>query len=77
MISRQREWQIRRRRLGLCTKCGKPAAPSLRKGAFGTSTYCMDHLIRFREYQRNQKGHKKRHTEAVSYLLEEIHDNKQ
>jgi hypothetical protein len=51
-ISRQRRLQLRWRAAGRCVNCGKPGAPSKRKGAGGVSRFCSKHLIAAREAQR-------------------------
>jgi hypothetical protein len=47
-ISRQRKYQLRMKRRGRCTVCGKPAAQ-------GTRSLCLRHLLRARE-RRRQEG---------------------
>lgn len=58
-VSRQREWQLKMRGLGLCWKCGTPAVGSL----------CPKHLKRERERQRKLRGWKKRNRSAISYKV--------
>ena len=61
-ISRQRKYQLRKQRDGLCTECGKPAIQGLR---------CLEHMVRARERQRAKMGLRKRYTKTLSYRLEE------
>ena len=61
-ISRQRKYQLRKQRDGLCTECGKPAVQGLR---------CLEHMVRARERQREKMGLLKRYTKTLSYRLEE------
>jgi hypothetical protein len=61
-ISRQRKYQLRKQRDGLCTECGQPAAQGLR---------CLEHMVRARERQREKMGLRKRYTNTLSYRLEE------
>lgn len=59
-LSRQRIWQLRRRKEGRCVICGEPAI---------TVNYCLKHVIWQREYQRKRLGSKKR-IRSLSYELE-------
>ena len=61
-VSRQRKYQLRKQRDGLCTECGKPAVQGVR---------CLEHMVRARERQRKKLGLRKRYTKTLSYLLEE------
>ncbi len=62
-ISRQRKYQLRMKRDGRCTLCGKPAAQ-------GSRSWCLKHLMRVRERRReNRKFH--------GLDLNEIGDNPQ
>jgi len=59
-ISRQRKYQLRKQKAGLCAECGKPAASGSR---------CAYHLIAAREYNRQINGSLKRY-KAFSYAIE-------
>ncbi len=59
-ISRQRKYQLRRQKAGLCTVCGEPAVSSSR---------CLHHLVKSRERLRKQYGRKRRYI-SMSYLAE-------
>jgi hypothetical protein len=48
-LSRQRKYQLRMKRQGRCTVCGKPAARESR-------SLCLKHLVHVRERQRRQRG---------------------
>jgi hypothetical protein len=47
-ISRQRKYQLRMKRHGRCTACGKPAAK-------GSRSWCWKHLIHIRERRRRER----------------------
>ncbi len=70
MISRQREYQKRKRAAGLCTQCGKPAEKSTRKGV-EFKNHCEDcrRKIRpyVREYGRVRENRTRRYPNAKSY----------
>ncbi len=60
-ISRQRKYQLRRQRDGLCTQCGEPVEQGGR---------CVKHLVEARERQRRLHGLKRRYYGTLSYKLE-------
>jgi hypothetical protein len=60
-ISRQRKYQLRKKRDKRCTECGEPAAEGSR---------CLKHLIRAREHQRKKRGLKRRYYNTLSYKLQ-------
>jgi len=60
-ISRQRKYQLRRKRDHLCTECGEPAAEASR---------CLKHLVEARERQRHLRGLKRRYFGTLSYKLQ-------
>lgn len=60
-VSRQRRYQLRKRRDGLCTECGAPADYASR---------CVKHLVLARERQRSKKGLTRRYSNTLSYRLE-------
>lgn len=60
-VSRQRRYQLRKRRDGLCTECGAPATQASR---------CVKHLVLARERQRSKKGLTRRYQNTLSYRLE-------
>lgn len=60
-ISRQRKYQLRKQRDGLCTECGEPASGGSR---------CVKHLVKARERQREKKGLKRRYFNTLSYRME-------
>ncbi len=62
-MSRQRMYQLRMQRAGLCTICGEPLAE-------GSRALCLEHLIRARENQRRKQGCKRRYSNTLSYNLE-------
>ncbi len=64
-LSRQRKWQLRRRRAGLCIICGKPVAPGL-KGM------CVEHCVARRENLRKLFGLKTRYLNSPSYQAEAL-----
>ena len=70
MVSRQREYQLRKRKAGLCKQCGKPAEKSTRKGV-EFKTHCEDcsRKIRpyIREYARKDGKRTRRYPNARSY----------
>jgi hypothetical protein len=59
-VSRQRKYQLRKQRDGLCTECGAPAQGSR----------CAKHLILARERQRMRKGTQRRYKGSQSYRLQ-------
>ena len=59
-VSRQRKYQLRKQRDGLCTECGAPAQGSR----------CAKHLILARERQRQRKGTQRRYKGSQSYRLQ-------
>jgi hypothetical protein len=59
-VSRQRKYQLRKQRDGLCTECGAPAQGSR----------CAKHLILARERQRARKGTQRRYKGSQSYRLQ-------
>jgi hypothetical protein len=60
-ISRQRKYQMRKKRDGRCTQCGEPAASGAR---------CLKHLILYREQQRKKKRARRRYDGAMSYRMQ-------
>jgi hypothetical protein len=60
-LSRQRKYQLRKRRDKRCTICGAPAVQAAR---------CVKHLVEAREHQRTRFGLKRRYN-ALSYRLED------
>jgi hypothetical protein len=60
-ISRQRKYQLRKKRDGRCTECGEPVLKGSR---------CLKHLVASRERQREKRGLKKRYFNTLSYKLE-------
>ena len=62
-VSRQRKYQMRKQRDGLCTVCGEPAVQGSR---------CLMHLVAAREHQRQKRGMKRRYTTTLSYKLQQI-----
>jgi 5-methylcytosine-specific restriction endonuclease McrA len=61
-ISRQRRYQLRRQRDGLCTICGDLAA--------GGTSRCLKHLVKSREQGRKRLGLKRRWKNSQSYILQ-------
>jgi hypothetical protein len=59
-VSRQRKYQLRKQRDGLCTECGAPAQGSR----------CAKHLVLARERQRLRKGTQRRYKGSMSYRLQ-------
>jgi hypothetical protein len=57
-VSRQRQWQKRQVKLGLCMICGKKQAPT-------SGAYCKAHLIA--ERLRQREYYHQRHPEAGYY----------
>jgi hypothetical protein len=66
-ISRQRKYQLRRKRDRRCTECGAPAAEGSR---------CIMHLVKARERQRRKRGLKRRRYNTLSYRLAGENDPK-
>ena len=60
-ISRQRKYQLRKKKEQRCLICGKPVA---------TTNFCLDHAVAARERQRKAKGTVRRVTRCKSYLLQ-------
>jgi hypothetical protein len=60
-VSRQRKYQLRKRRDNLCTECGQPAVSASR---------CLRHLVKAREKQRDMQGLKRRYYRTLSYKLQ-------
>lgn len=60
-ISRQRRWQERKAKLGLCTICGKKAF---------SGGVCLMHLVYRREFKRKELGLKKRYLCCPTYQAE-------
>lgn len=58
-LSRQREWQLKRREEGKCTRCGNP--PLL------TKNHCAKCARKQREYMRKKTNAKIRYVDSVSY----------
>jgi NMD protein affecting ribosome stability and mRNA decay len=61
-MSRQSRWQEERRRMGVCTLCGRPGPPELRQ-------LCLECAVKRRERNRERRGSKVRYTNAKSYQL--------
>jgi hypothetical protein len=61
-VSRQRRYQLRKKRDRLCAQCGEPLAQ-------GSRALCLEHLIRARERQRRKLRLKRRYSNALSYNL--------
>lgn len=59
-VSRQRKWQLRKVRDGLCFYCGQPKDPR-------SAAYCIKHMMLIREYQRLAVGSVKRYESCKSY----------
>jgi hypothetical protein len=59
-ISRQRKYQLRKKRDKRCTECGAPAIRGVR---------CLKHLVMAREFQRKKRGLKRRY-KTLSYRLQ-------
>lgn len=59
-ISRQRKYQLRKKRDKRCTECGAPAVRGVR---------CLKHLVKARELQRKKRGLKRRY-KTLSYRLQ-------
>ena len=59
-ISRQRKYQLRKKRDKRCTECGAPAIRGVR---------CLKHLVMARELQRKKRGLKRRY-KTLSYRLQ-------
>ncbi len=62
MASRQAEWQKKRRRKGLCTRCGKPRPKEL-------STLCIECAVKRREQRRKRAGSKSHYENSKTYRL--------
>lgn len=60
-MSRQRRWQKRKERDGLCSVCGQKAV---------MNQLCLKHAVAQREHQRKARGSKKR-IKSKSYRLEQ------
>ena len=61
-VSRQRRYQLRKKRDHCCAQCGEPVAP-------GSRALCLEHLIRARENQRRKLRLRRRYSNALSYNL--------
>ena len=61
-ISKQRKYQLRKRRDRCCVECGRPAD--------GGASRCLEHLVDIRERLRAAKGATRRRR-SLSYLLQE------
>jgi hypothetical protein len=61
-VSRQRRYQLRKRRDNLCTECGAPAQGASR---------CLKHLVLARERQRERLGLRTRYRSTLSYRMED------
>jgi len=61
-MSRQRRYQIRHHRNGLCIICTAERIPE-------SAHYCAIHMIQSRELTRGRTKAKRRHTNARSYRL--------
>ena len=61
-VSRQREWQLRKAKEGLCIVCGKPQT----QGKF-CSEHTLMHRVRQRELMRKKLGCNRRNLGAASY----------
>lgn len=59
--SRQVLWQKKMHEEGRCVLCGDKAL-----GSF----WCLNHVIKRREYERKRKGWKRRYVRAASYKAE-------
>jgi hypothetical protein len=63
-VSRQRRYQLRKRRDGRCVRCGRPTLGKI---------YCEEHRqeanVRGREEQRARIGAKRRYKSAESYTF--------
>lgn len=72
-VSRQRKWQLRKRRDRKCVICGEPANGFRRHARMETKQpfYCEKHRqagnVRQREYARSRLGCVGRQTDAESY----------
>jgi hypothetical protein len=62
-VSRQRQYQLRMKRQGRCTVCGKPVAE-------GSRPICPEHLVRARKRKRQKQACKRRYSSALSYNVE-------
>ena len=60
-ISRQRKYQMRKKRDGRCTQCGEPAASGAR---------CLKHLVLYREQPRKKQRARRRYDGAMSYRMQ-------
>lgn len=65
-VSRQREWQLRKAKEGLCIVCGKPQS----KGKF-CDEHSLMHRVRQRELMRKKLGCSRRNLGAASYQNDE------
>lgn len=65
-VSRQRKYQLRKKRDRRCTECGAPAPKGSR---------CLKHLILARERQRERLGLRNRYQTTLSYRLEALEKN--
>ena len=60
-ISRQRKYQMRKKRDGRCTQCGEPALSGAR---------CLKHLVLYREQQRKKQRARRRYDGALRYRMQ-------
>ena len=60
-LSRQRKWQLRKRRGRQCSICGAAARAGAR---------CLWHLVADRERQRHHRAIKRRNRASLSYRLQ-------
>jgi hypothetical protein len=60
-ISRQRKYQMRKKRDGRCTQCGAPVLSGAR---------CLKHLVLYREQQRKKQRARRRYDGAMSYRMQ-------
>ncbi len=60
-LSRQRKYQLRKSRDGLCCQCGKPTVMGL--------IFCIECTVDRRDRSRKLKGCKRRYN-SLSYLVE-------
>lgn len=58
-LSKQRKWQLRRLKKGMCILCGEPLA---------TATYCLKHAVATREASRKRRGSKKKYQSLTRRL---------
>lgn len=61
-VSRQRKWQLRQAKRGLCAECNRAVA---------SGGFCLEHLVERRELARKKLGCSKRVLCRPSYQMEE------